>query len=299
MLVITLSGILSVVVGVFIAKPIYAYRKVILRAQLVDAADQSLHRISRDIQRAVPNSLRVKVDPSNSQRIAVEMLNIVEGMRYRTTGPGSFLNFIQPVTQFNVIGQFQYAMNNPTCMGGNCRIVVYNTGANMGGAIPSDNPAPGANVYSTLAAPSCSGCLPPPGSVNITPASTTVTLSNAGSEGSITLGAATLFGLPSARQRVAVVDTPVTYLCDVSAGVKSITRYWGYSINAIQPTNPSLPPLNTAQSALLTNGITGCSFNYAPGSPQSNGLITMKLTFSNEDGESITLLQQVSVDNSP
>jgi MSHA biogenesis protein MshO len=305
----TLAAILSVVVAVFIARPITAYVNVTRRAELMDAAHSALRRIARDIQAAVPNSVRVKVDPNNSQRVAIEILNIVEGMRYRATPPGPFLDFTQPVTTFNVIGQFQYALSNLTCAAHSCRVVVYSTGENNGGSIPSDNPTAGANVYSTVAAPSCSSgssCVPPPGSVVITPVGTTVTLSNTtnpitGSpEGQITLSPGVLFALASARQRLDIVDTPTTYLCDSSSN--TITRYWGYTINAVQPTNATLAPLNTAQNALLAQDVTACNFIYTPGTSERNGIVTLSLTFSksnSQGGDTITLMRQVSVDNTP
>ncbi len=294
----TISAILSVVVAIFITRPILAYGSMQRRAELVDAADLTLRRMSRDIQRAVPNSLRVKVDPGNSNRVAVEFVNIVEGMRYRGAGAGPYLDFTTSNSLFNVIGQFQFALANPTCLANACRLVIYNTGANTGGAIPADNPAPGANVYSTVAAPACSNCLPPPGSVTITPPSTIVTLSNPSSEGQVSLSSSVLFALASYRQRVDIVDTPITYICDTSVGVQRITRYWNYSITPVQPTDPSVAPLNAAQNAQLTQDVGSCSFNYSPGTEQRNGIITMNIVLT-KGGENITLMRQIGVDNSP
>jgi len=298
----TLGSILSVVVAIFITRPVTAYVNVTRRAELIDTADSALRRMARDIQRAVPNSVRVKQDPNNSKRVAVEMLNIVEGMRYRETPPGPFLDFTTPVTQFNVIGLFKYALSNATCIANNCRLVVYNTGENNGGTIPADNPTAGANVYSTVVAPNCSGCVPPPGSVTITPVGTSVALSNpSGSpEGQINLGSGVLFALSSARQRINIVDTPVTYICDGSTN--QIIRYWNYTINSVQPTDPTFSPLNTAQSALLAQDVTTCSFIYTPGTAQRNGTISMSITLSKsntQSGDTITLMRQVSVDNMP
>lgn len=292
----TLAAILSTVVSVFITKPIIAYTGVTQRADLVQTGDLVLRRIARDIQRAVPNSVRVKIDPAQSQRVAIEFLNIVEGMRYRATPPGPFLDFTQPITTFNVIGQFQYATLDPTCSTGACRVVVYNTGANNGGAIPSDNPAPGANVYSTSAAPNCSGCLPPPGTVTISPVGTTVTLANVSGEGQVHFNNAVQFALPSPAQRVDFVDTPVTYLCDNNS--HQLTRYWNYTIQSAQPTNPTLFPLNAAKQAPLNKNIFGCQFIYTPSTSQRNGIVSMSITLKT-GGESITLMRQVGVSNLP
>lgn len=300
-IVMVLAGILSVAVSVFIARPISAYASVASRASLVDAADMTLRRMSRDIQSAVPNSLRVK---TVGNRSAIEMVNIVEGMRYRATPAGPYLDFSAPITNFHVIGQFQFAIpngtnpGNPTCIANNCRLVVYNTGANTGGAIPSDNPAPGVNVYSTVAAPPCAGCNPPPGSVTITPVGTSVTLTNPGSEGNVLMSSGVQFALPSTRQRIDIVDTPVTYLCDVSANQQNITRYSNYTITPVQPTDPAVAPLNSATAAQLTGNVTACGFTYSPGTPQRNGVISMSITLTN-GGETITLMRQVEVNNVP
>jgi len=293
-----LSSILAAVVSVFITRPVTAYNNMTRRAELVDSADLALGRIARDIQAAVPNSLRVKTDTSNPNRVAIEFLNVVEGMRYRAAGTNPYLSFTQTNTQFNTIGLFQFALSNSTCTANNCRVVVYNTGANLGGAIPADNPSPGQNVYSLATAPTCTNCVPTPGSVTITPVGTTVTLANGSTEGSITLSTGVQFAFPSPRQRLQIVDTPVTYICDSSSGVQQITRYWNYTISAIQQTNPASSPLSTASSATLVTDISSCSVTYSPGTSEQDGIISMVITLS-KGGESITLMRQVEVDNSP
>lgn len=306
--VIAITAVLASTVAVFITRPITEYTDVTRRAELIDAADLTLRRMARDIQNAVPNSVRVKTDPSNPNRVAIEFLNVVEGMRYRAGPTGSagsppFLDFTQSINQFDVIGQFQFATANATCAANACRVVVYNTGANTGGAVPSDNPAPGANVYSLLTAPSCSGgggCLPTPGSVTITPAATTVTLTNPALEGKVTLGSNVQFALPSPSQRLYIVDTPVSYVCDYSAGQQKITRFWNYTISAVQPTDPAASPLNAGNSAQLTKDVSLCNFNYSPGTPQRNGMVLLTITLNNPNGgESVTLLRQLSVQNVP
>lgn len=303
-MVIIITAILATTISVFITRPVREYTNMTQRAELVDAADLSLRRMARDIQRAVPNSVRVKQDAVNN-RWAIEMVNIVEGMRYRaaptgSAGSGPFLNFTLPITTFNTIGQFQTALTNASCAANNCRVVVYSTGANTGVSPPSDNPSPGANVYSTSVAPACgvAGCLPPPGSVTITPVGTTVTLTNPSAEGNITLGVATQFALPSPKQRLYIVDTPISYICDTNPNTQSITRYSAYTINQVQPINPAVSPLNTAASAQLTKDVSVCSFAYAAGTAQRNGVVTMTITVT-KGGETITLMRQVNVNNAP
>ncbi len=130
----------------------------------------------------------------------------------------------------------------------------------------------------------------------ITPSTTTITISDDTDEDHITFSSSYDFQFSSPRQRLYVVDTPVSYLCNL--GAETITRYQSYAIAAAQPTNPGIAPLNTASNALVTNRVAACEFRYDPGTPSRAGLLTIALTVS-EDGEQIRLFQQVHVDNTP
>jgi MSHA biogenesis protein MshO len=48
----------------------------------------------------------------------------------------------------------------------------------------------------------------------------------------------------------------------------------------------------------LATNVTACSFTYTPGPLQHNGLVSLSLTIT-QAGESVTLQQQVNVDNVP
>jgi len=96
------------------------------------------------------------------------------------------------------------------------------------------------------------------------------------------------FAHASPYQRFFVVDQPVTYACE--GGV--LNRYAGYPLSASQATPP------TGSPALVSRGISSCQFSYDPGASQRAGLVTLELSLS-ESGESITLLQQVHVVNTP
>jgi MSHA biogenesis protein MshO len=48
----------------------------------------------------------------------------------------------------------------------------------------------------------------------------------------------------------------------------------------------------------MSDNLTACTFTYTPGTAQRAALISLSLTLT-KDGESITLLQQVHVDNVP
>jgi MSHA biogenesis protein MshO len=285
---IMLTGIIFSITSVFIAYPIKAYSSIANRSAIVDSAEMSLRRMERDIRNAVPNSIRVKTSGSVT---SIEMLNAVEAVRYRADGPGNtstILDFSAADTDFDILSNFQVATLGS---GGNYRLVVYNIGATGTGG--SDAPSAGMNVYATSSA---SGPYPAAGTQVITPAATSVTLSNVGAIGHITLGTAFQFAFPSPQKRIYVVSGPTSYLCDTSS--QTITRYSGYTINSVQPINPSASPLNTSASSLLTQHVTGCSFVYQEGSSTRNGVITISLTIT-FNGEQVKLLQQVSVSNMP
>ena len=104
----------------------------------------------------------------------------------------------------------------------------------------------------------------------------------------INLSPAFHFANSSPYQRFFVVDQPVTYACE--GGV--LNRYSSYAISQIQPTSSLNSP------ALVATHIASCRFSYDPGASQRAGLVTLELSLS-EEGETITLLHQVHVVNTP
>jgi len=91
--------------------------------------------------------------------------------------------------------------------------------------------------------------------------------------------------------RFQVVQTPVTYACDVANN--KLVRWQGYAIADVQPT--ALPTGGT--EALLANKVSNCSFIYDLVS-QMSGLVTMRLSIS-EQGESVSLYNAAHVNNLP
>jgi MSHA biogenesis protein MshO len=107
---------------------------------------------------------------------------------------------------------------------------------------------------------------------------------------SIQFNPSTPFPRSSPYQRFFLVDTPVSYVCDTAAG--TLMRYAGYGIHTSQPTSPG------GNSALMTRHLSACSFDYHPGTPERAGLVKLRLQLAQE-GETITLLHQVHVENAP
>lgn len=270
----------------FLYYPVQAYSDVARRAQMVYTSEQALRRMERDIRNSLPNSIRVKTS-GNLQ--AIEFINIVEGFRYRRRGPGGVaaaLSFAGADTTFNVFNTF------PASMIGNngYRVVIYNIGAE---GASSDDPVAGANAYSqSLSA----GPFPPINTHIISNTGTTVTLSNIGNEGRVTLNPGMQFGMESPRQRVFFIDSPVTYVCDPDEG--TIVRYQGYNIQQVQPIDSGAIPLSGASASLLANQISSCNFTYQPGTSRRSGTVNIELALASGN-EQIRLMQQVSVSNAP
>jgi len=107
-------------------------------------------------------------------------------------------------------------------------------------------------------------------------------------------------GLPvadyAAPFRGFIVNAPVTFRCDLSAG--TLTRYSGYGFNAAQPDPPG-----GGSSALLASGVTGCRFSYEAAAVAARAaLVNLQLTLAtttSAGSESITLHHAVHVDNLP
>lgn len=280
---IALTAVVFSFLGVFISTPIRGYVDVSTRAELVEKAELALRRMERDIRQAVPNSIRV----SGNQ--AIEMYRILEGFRYRAKGPGlatDILDFLAADTEFNIFRTI------PASIGlgarSDLRLVIYNVGENNGG---SNSPTAGANVWALAFA---AGPFPPAGSHVITPLGNSITFGNNGAEGHITLAVAHQFAFSSPRQRIYVVDTPISYLCDTSA--QTIRRFSGYTPSVSQATTPG--GFSGGQDDLLTNQVTACDIRYDPGTATRSGLVTIAITIS-DGSEQIRLLQQIGVNNAP
>jgi MSHA biogenesis protein MshO len=101
-----------------------------------------------------------------------------------------------------------------------------------------------------------------------------------------------LFPFDSPNHRFQVVDTPVTYLCDLTPP-GTLRRYSGYAITPAQPNPPA-----GGTSALLAQNVSNCVFNYAQGVTERNGLVSIRLEIT-QSGETVRLYHEVHVSNVP
>lgn len=260
-IVITIIGIIGGMVGIFITKPVESYVDSVRRAELTDAADVALRRLTRDVRLALPNSLRTTTG-------GIEFIMTNAGGRYRDENDGStagnVLSFSTSSTQFDVLGPM------PTLATGlsGDYIVVYNLGT---GYSPADayNGGNRAQVSSV--------------------AGNTITLtSNTFANQSPPIPS------PNARfQVVSFNDKVVRYLCN---GDGTLTRQSGCDF-----TNTS----SCASSAVLAGSTTtqpkaSCTIDYTSAATGRNGLLYIQLTLTDTpSGESVSLFQQIHVDNTP
>ncbi|MEI2695129.1 MAG: type II secretion system protein [Saprospiraceae bacterium] len=271
---IVITGILGSVVAVFINRPIQGYFDSVRRAELTDQADVALRRISRDIRLALPNSLRVTPAPVGGVNY-IEFIMTSAGGRYRfeddgSTG-GNFLSYTTVAdTTFDVLGPMPA---NPAVAADDF-IVIYNLGT---GNAPADAYTGGnralvqgvAGNVITLAANPFAAQTPP---------------------------------LPSPDARFQVVRAgtrAVTYACAAAGNPPgNLTRQWNYGFNAAQGTPPA-----GGTTAILAGNST-CTVEYTTNASGRNGLLLINLTLTQIDaatgiGESVTLSQQIRIDNAP
>ncbi len=303
--VITITGVIAVVLGTFIVKPIQGFQASLRRAELVDAAELALRRTARDIRQALPNSVRVTTSGGRSM---IEMLNTLDGARYRE-GPGinpgghGGLNHSNQQYRlrinaldnngFNVVGKFQNIAVPFDSAGTQYRLAIYNQGAVPAVACSGT----GADAYSDA------GCIAGSRVVMTNPNVVTFTIDDdgGGDEHQIlpSAGGNFLFRWASPNQRVFIVDSPITYICNPGPN-GTITRYWNYTVSATQPIDPAAVPLSGGSNALLTTPVSACTFSYSPGTNQRSGLVTLDITIEDSaSGEKVRLLHQIHVDNSP
>ena len=262
-IVIVITGILAAIAGVFITRPIQGYFDTQRRAQMSDIADTALRRIARDVQAALPNSVRIAGSCGGTNPCYLEFIPTVAGGRYRaelkSDGTGDKLDFTTNDTSFDIVGP---AISLPA---GSLWLVVYNLGI------------PGADAYSGATA------------------ATDVRRAYSGASGSVaTISFTSSNRLPfeSPSKRFQMVSQPVTYECAPSAGGGELRRYQSYGFNSAQIAPPAGTPVR------LATQVTNCVFAYSQQAARRVGLLSMSLGLT-QGGESVSLFSQVHVGNVP
>lgn len=286
-MVIVITGILAGIVAIFITKPVQGYVDSVRRAELTDTADVALRRMARDIRLALPNSLRLK-DSSNATVATcaagttcyVEFIITRAGGRYRDPADGStggnFLDFTgtlsnpscpgTPSLCFDILGT---SPANPPNITDGDSIVVYNLGA---GYAPADAYNGGNRTTVTL--------------TSATPYRATMASNVFASQSP---------PLPSADSRFQVVgqnDRVVRYGCVNGA----LTRSSGCDFTTTTTCTASAVLAGSASNEPKAT----CELDYQANATGRNGLLYVNLTLTDTpSSESVSLFQQIHVDNAP
>lgn len=94
--------------------------------------------------------------------------------------------------------------------------------------------------------------------------------------------------MPSPSSRFQVVTGTVTYVCTPAAGgAGNLTRF----------SSPNIGVVGTG--ALLANMVSGCGFDVAVMANTNAALVSVSLALARSNGENISLVRQVHVDNTP
>ncbi len=262
--VIAIVGILSAIVASFIRVPMQGYAEAEARAKLTEAADTAVRRMAREVQSALPNSLRASAGADSH---CVEFLPTVGGGRYRVApndaGSGDVLDFSTDDAAFDVL-----ASSGLPPAGGygaaTYHAVVYNLGI------------PGADAY------------------DITNKNRAA-ISSSSAASPITLAAANQFPLQSPANRFHVIPNySVTYTCVGNALIRSERP-----ITAAPTACPTAP-----EGVVLMNNVwcPGTTFVYTPAASQRNGILAITLMLARPDTvgvQQLSLYQEVHVNNVP
>lgn len=260
---VVITGIVAAMVSYFIRIPILSYFDVAHRAEITDAADTAVRRISRDLRGALPNSIR---QPESS---CVEFLATKTGGRYRTDVPGTPLNFAGSASSFDYLGSLSSA---PVA---NDLVVIYNLG------ITDPVNGTGADAYHL---------------------DNVATITSA-SAGSITFNSKTFpFRSPSNRFHILPKDgTDVYYVCTgvgLDADNDGTGTLYRYAIDGLVAHDLAACPAIPANTPVLARNVSSCNFAYASGVTERSGLVSIRLGIT-KSKETAAIHHEVHVNNAP
>lgn len=279
---IVILGIIVAAVAFFVF-PVRQGAELAMRAELTDIADNALQRITRDVRRALPNSVRV-----NGTGQYLEFLEVRTAGRYRGEGGGAS-------------GGTDCNNDDPALGVPDNDMLSFDTAADQ--CFKTVGKLPAAPVVGDFVVLNNHG----PGFTGQNAYATSGTLNRVAISGVNTgeAGRDRIAFSPTTFQRdlhdspgkrFYVVSGPVTYGC---AGA-TMTRYQGYTIDADQ--NNTSPP-SGGTSAPIAGNVVSCAFDYNPNVSPQIGLLTLRLTLAKarSDGtlERVSLYHAVHVSNIP
>ncbi len=305
-LTIVLAGLVATMVATVIGNQASGYVDLQQRARLVQLADSAIQQITKDIRNAVPNSIRVS--GNYLEFVPVQMMGYYRSELNNSGGlPGDILDFTVEDTEFSVYEDL-YTGAGVGKYYPSAQVVIYNLGS------------PGADLYNdAIVSGVSSGVISEPG-LYIKNA-ITKDYADGFLDGVIDgnpdtypedivcfdqddtncgLPVGQQFSSASPTERMYIVDGAQTYQCAANAANPSaglLSSYSGYAIQSIQPTTTGAP-LNTVDQVIVTDSVSSCSFSYNAGMAQES-IVSIHLTLSDGNNQSISLMKQVKVSNVP
>lgn len=277
--VMVITGILAGMASVFIVGPVESYLDTVRRNTLTGTADLALQRMGRDLQRALPHSVRVT---SSGGKTYLEFLELRTGGSYRTDTTGALANDAA-CTAASARLEFTLA---DTCLRSKGDIPLFSeivSGVSGDFLVIANAGTTGLDAYENGAV------------TGGNKARITATADPGTGEDSLAFESITL-QTPSPGERFHVVSGPVTYVCDPTGG--TLRRYWGYAIQATQPSDTAAAPLSSASQASIASAVSQCTFTLPAIAGTHANLVGLSLTLT-QDGESATYYHQVHVTNRP
>jgi MSHA biogenesis protein MshO len=276
---ITIAGVIAAFIGMFLKTPTDAYFAQVHRADLTDSADAIVRAFEQDIPTALPYSVRRVRSGSNE---VLSFLATADSARYLTNSdlgvggtPARELDFSAADGQFSLDGQFHSV------------VATFPPGAHL--AVMNNSGTAGTDVYNLANV--------------ITPNGTSLSFalpSPMPGEDQIKVAPPFQFANPSATNTVFVVTSPVTYICDESAG--TVTRYSGYPISPTQYTTAGSFPAGTT-SSLVARFATSCQFSYLPATAAQGDVVSIRVLLTEvtqgQGTEQFQLFHQVAESRAP
>lgn len=262
--VIVLLGIIAGILTPFISKAMQAYTHSKARASLVDKGRLALERLAREVRLAVPNSLSVL-----SSGTGIEFMRSRAGGRY--------------VERFDDFGA-EFSRTNRRFRKNANLTELYAVGTGVaftaGDVLVIGNPSP-ANLQAGNS------------SIALTSISATTNL-GAGNDGTLNGRIMNFTG------QQFTVESPGKHF-----SIADRTIEVGLSGNILHWYNAAAGAYDTAVNwsstdPVLVNGVTTVAFSYAPGTPQSTGVLRINLLLADSTtGQTIQLYREFHVRNTP
>lgn len=259
--VLVIIGVIASVGARMMARPIGASLASGDMMQLADQAAQATRRLGEDLQRALPNSVRITAGAGGAMHLELIPVQSVGRYRIRAAATGTAGDPLDFETvsddRFDVLGPL------PTVDAG-AQLVIHNLGTAEGNAYAGNNRRAGVALAGSV--------------LSFTP-------NNA-------------FPSSSPSGRFSLVTTAVTWVCAPGTGTTgTLTRVDGYAIQSAQPADLAAAPLASANRVVVARGVTDCAFTQDVA--QANiGLVGARIGLGLNDAQA-RLAQQYVVDNTP